>query len=240
MTAPVLPVSAAWPSPLLTSPYAFVTHHRQMKLTPIIAASLALAAAGAAHATNFPLQPVGLPFAPDSPRPLSPDHPLYRQVALDPVADMPNKVGKFLIPITSAKELNEALRQTLDRANMLAPPGTAAKVHLQVRWIGLDAPQKISFSSEATARLSYTLVRAENGEQLFSRDISTSSQSRGGDASDRLKGNARLAIMTNLASAVVCLDKAAYQRAPADCTLTPQMTYRAAKPHVTVVTVIRR
>jgi hypothetical protein len=46
--------------------------------------------------------------------------------------------------------------------------------------------------------------------------------------------------MTNLASAVVCLDKAAFQRAPADCALKPQMTYRARTPVTTVVTYIRR
>lgn len=190
------------------------------------------ASTSAAFAKPFPLQPIGLPFAPESPQPLSPAHALYRQVALDPLADMPKQVGRFLIPITSAKEMNEALRQTLDRANMLAPPGTQPKVRLLVRWVGLDAPQKISFSSEATARLSYTLIRVQNGEQLFRRDITTVSRSTGGDASDRLKGNARLAILTNLASAILCLDKAAYQRAPADCALQPQMTYRAATPAV--------
>jgi len=193
---------------------------------------LACAIANPAQAKAFPLQPVGLPFAPDSPRPLSPDHPLYRQVALELLADMPEKVGKFLIPITSSKEMNEALRQTLDRANMLAPPGAQPKARLLVRWAGLDAPQKISFSSEATASLSYTLVRAQNNEQLFRRDITTFSRSTGGKGSDRLKGNARLAILTNLASAIVCLDKAAYGRAPADCALKPKMTYRATEPAV--------
>jgi hypothetical protein len=209
-----------------------------MKVTHIIAACIAVAAVDPAQAKVVPLQPIGLPFSPDSPKPLSPDHPLYRQVALDPVADMPEKVGRFLIPITSAKEMNEALRQTLDHANMLAPPGTQPKARLLVRWVGLDAPQKISFSSEATASLSYTLIRVQNGEQLFRRDIRTVSRSTGGDASDRLKGNARLALLTNLASAIVCLDKAAYQRAPADCALQPQMVYRAPNP--AVLTIIPR
>ena len=146
------------------------------------------------------MNPIGLPFAPDSPKPLAPDHPLYHQIALDPVADMPSKVGSFLVPITSAKEMNEALRDTLERANMLAPPGAQAKARLVVRWAGLNAPAKISFSSEATARLSYSLIKIENGQELFRRDIATVSRSTGGDASDRLKGNARLAILTNLAS----------------------------------------
>lgn len=210
-----------------------------MKLISIVAASLAIATAFPAQSKTFPLQPIGLPFAPDSPRPLTPDHPLYRQVALDPVIDMPGNVGKFLVPITSAKELNEALRETLDRANMLAPAGAQPKAKLVVRWVGLDAPQKIGFSSHATASLSYTLMRVPSGEQLFRRDIVTAASSNGGDASDRLRGTARLALLTNLASAVVCLDKAAYQRAPADCALTPGMGYRAQNP-VTMTVIPRR
>jgi hypothetical protein len=210
-----------------------------MRRIPTLLAALAAAAStSAALAKSFPLNPLGLPFAPESPKPLTPDHPLYRQVALDPVADMPNKVGSFLVPITNAKELNEALRDTLEHANMLAPPGAPAKARLVVRWAGLDAPARISFSSEATARLSYSLIKVENGHELFRRDIVTASRSTGGDASDRLKGNARLAILTNLASAVLCLDKAAYGQAPANCALTPQSTYHAQRP-ATVIFVPR-
>ena len=201
----------------------------------MIACLAVSASPSAAFAKPFPLNPIGLPFAPDSPKPLSPDHPLYRQVALDPVTDMPSKVGSFLVPITSAKELNDALRQTLESANMLAPPGSQPKVRLAVRWAGLKAPAKISASSEATASLSYTLIRVATGEELFRRDISTFSRSSGGDAADRLKGNARLALLTNLASVVVCLDKAAYMRAPADCALTPLATYQARRPATVVV-----
>jgi len=203
-----------------------------------LVACLAACASTSTLAKSFPLNPMGLPFAPESPRPLAPDHPLYRQVALDPVVDMPGKVGSFLVPITSAKEMNEALRDTLDRANMLAPPGAQAKARLVVRWAGLNAPAKISFSSEATATLSYSLIKVENGQELFRRDIVTASRSTGGDASDRLKGNARLAILTNLASAVLCLDKAAYGQAPANCALTPQATYHAQRP-ATVIFVPR-
>lgn len=191
---------------------------------------LVLALAGAAHATSVPLQPIGLPFAPERPTAVTADHPLYHALSVDPVVGMPNKVGKFLLPITSAREMNEALRQTLERANMLAPAGTTPKVRLEVHWLGLDAPAKISTTSKATSTMRYVLFRTANGEQLFERQISTFSQSKGGDGADRLKGNARLAIMTNLGSAVLCLDKAAYQRAPADCALTPKAVYRARQP----------
>ena len=75
---------------------------------------------------------------------------------------------------------------------------------------------------------------AGSGEPMFEREISTYSKSTGGDGADRLKGNARLAIMTNLASAVLCLDKGAYQRAPADCALSPAATYRARQPATVV------
>jgi hypothetical protein len=215
----------------LTALYQILSHLVLMRRIPILITCLAASASTSpALGKAFPLNPIGLPFAPDSPKPLSPGHPLYHEVALDPVADMPNKVGSFLVPITSAREMNEALRQTLERANMLAPPGIQPKTRLVVRWGGLNAPSKVSFSSEATARLSYSLVRIANGEELFRRDISTVSRSTGGDASDRLKGNARLAILTNLASAVLCLDKAAYGQAPVDCALIPGASYHAQRP----------
>jgi hypothetical protein len=209
-------------------------HQVSMRWILILACLSASASTSAALAKTFPLQPIGLEFAPESPRPLSPGHPLYQRVALDPLADMPSKVGKFLVPITSATEMDEALRETLERANMLAPPAIQPKFRLRVRWGGLNAPSRISFSSEATATLSYTLVRIDNGQELFRRDITSVSRSTGGDASDRLKGNARLAILTNLASAVLCLDKAAYGQAPVDCALKPQATYRAARPSTVI------
>ena len=200
----------------------------------LIMMCLATAAGNTPGNSAVPLQPIGLPFAPESPKPLAPDHPLFQRVALDPIVGMPNKVGKFLIPITSAKEMNQALRQTLDRANLLAPPGVQPKARLLVRWGDLDAPSKISFSSEATATLSYTLFRFENGQELFRREIRTSSRSTGGDAADRLKGTARLAILANLASAVFCLDRAAYMQAPIDCALKPQVAYRARRPSAVI------
>jgi hypothetical protein len=140
------------------------------RIATLVAAVAAAASTSAALAKSFPLNPMGLPFAPESPSPLAPDHPLYRQVALDPLVDMPGKVGSFLVPITNAREMNEALRDTLDRANMLAPPGAPAKARLVVRWAGLNAPAKISFSSEATATLSYSLVRVENGRREVGQD----------------------------------------------------------------------
>ncbi|WP_380874421.1 hypothetical protein [Sphingomonas sp. DBB INV C78] len=176
-----------------------------------------------------PLVPFGIPFLPESPKPVAPSHPLYQRIALNPIVGMPDKIGAFLIPITNLKEFEEALRETLAQANMLAPPGQPAQAHLTVRWITLDAPTKISFSSNATSSISYVLTRSDNGQQIFARDISTSTKSTGGDGADRLKGNARLAILSNLASAVVCLDKAALGLAPSDCALTPQASYRAAR-----------
>ena len=87
-------------------------------------------------------------------------------------------------------------------------------------------------ANNATARLRYSLVRLDNGQRIFDREIRTSSYTRGGDAAKRLKENARLAIVTNIASGIVCLDKAAYGLAPEDCTLTPQfrlVSYRVPR-----------
>ena len=174
-----------------------------------------------------PLVPIGIPFAPSSPEPVSPTHPLYHRIAVMPVAGIPKRVGgTFTLSIRQA-EFDTALRDTLDKLNMLAPTDADARFRLTTTWGDLDMPFHIGISSHATARLSYTLARTDTGQSIFAREIATSAESKGGDATDREQETGRLALMTNLASVAVCLDQAAYGRAPADCALKPLATYRA-------------
>ena len=200
-----------------------------MRTSPFLL--LALAATPAAAKPALPLGPfqIVLPYAPESPKPLAPDHPLYRQIVLDPVQGMPKKIGGFLTPITNAEEFGDTLRTTLEQANMLASAGKRPGARLSVLWRSIDAPAKISFSSSATVTVTYLLRRVDTGQTIFQRDIVTLLKSKGGDASERLKGNARLAITANLASAIVCLDKAATGPAPADCALRPLGTFQAPR-----------
>lgn len=176
-------------------------------------------------------------FGPESPKPLAPDHPLYRRVVFDVVDNMPSRVGFPLAPITKASEFNRVVRRTLDSANMLAPSDEAAKVRLRVRWGSLHTPTKIGITSTATMTASYELRRIDNGQVLFARDIVTHGKARGGDGFQRAVGTARGALVANLASAILCLDKAAFGRAPADCALSPGGSFRAP---ITVVTPIYR
>lgn len=204
-----------------------------MRTRNILLAGVAFAAAPVAAMAPVSLEPLGATFAPESPAAVGADHPLYRGVSFEAVEDMPKRVGPFYAPITSAKEMNEAVRRTLDAAKLLAPAGAHPKATLKVRWVALDAPVKISFSSEATATLGYTLTAAD-GRLLLQRDIRTHTEAEGGVASERLRGNARLAIATNLASALVCLDRAGQGRDTGECTLTPTAEYRAPPPVILV------
>jgi hypothetical protein len=171
-------------------------------------------------------------FGTEGPRSLPSDHVLRGHVALEPIAGAPDKIGGFLLPITKAKELNEGLRLSLSRAGMLAEGERKPIFRLEAAWQSFDAPLKISASSRAETSIHYQLKRIDTGAVIFARTITTSSESKGGDAADRLQGVARLAILTNFASAIACIDKASYGQAPMDCALKPAMTYRARQPTV--------
>lgn len=164
-------------------------------------------------------------FGAAGPRVLPSDHPLFRNVSVEAVQNMPDKIGRFLVPIVKREEFEDALRNGLKSSAMLVPEGNPARFTLKVSWNELHAPQKISFSSSARSRISYELVRNDTGQSLFLREIVTKSKSRGGDGAARLARTARFAIMVNIASMIACLDKAAYGQAPTDCALTPLVRF---------------
>lgn len=201
-----------------------------MRTLLLAAAAIAFSPASAS-AADVPLSPIGLPFSPGAPRPVAPDHPLYHRIALDAVADMPGVVGTSatagIMGAARRSSFEKALRETLDKLNLLAPSEAEAKVRLSPRWIGMDAPFKISFASDATVRMGWRLTRIDNSQRIFDRDIATSAESKGGSGSERATGVGRVALMTNIASAMRCIDLAAYGQAPQDCTLTPGFTYHA-------------
>lgn len=190
-----------------------------------------IAAPAIAHPVSLavPTDPQIL-FGAAGPRSLPADHVLRAHVAVAPIVGAPDKIGKFLLPITNARELNEGLSESLAHSGMLDGATGKPAFRLVPTWEAFDAPAKIGFSSHASVTIHYKLERINTGAVIFARSITTTSESRGGDASDRLKGVARLAILTNFASAVACLDRAAYGAAPADCALKPPVSYQAATP----------
>lgn len=183
---------------------------------------------------DVPLVPIDLPFAPEAPAPLPPTHPLYHRITLSSVSDMPATVGASatmgLMAAAKRSSFEKGLRDTLDRLNMLAASDADARFRLTPKWQGMDAPFRMSFSSRATVRMGWSLTRIDNGQEIFQRDIATSAEAKGGDGNRRSIGVGRVALMANIASAALCLDKAAYGRAPQDCALTPQFKYQAPRP----------
>ncbi|CAN5395819.1 hypothetical protein BH11PSE5_BH11PSE5_29680 [soil metagenome] len=67
----------------------------------------------------------GLRYSPDTPVPVSPDHPLYSRVLIDPIEEMPSSVR---LSIARPSSINEGLKLTLEHLHMLAPTSTDAKV----------------------------------------------------------------------------------------------------------------
>lgn len=162
-----------------------------------------------------------LDFTPERPRAVGSDHPLYRRVVFEGVSAMPARVGPALTPVSNAGEFNSAVRDALAGAHLLAVSPGEARVRLRVTWRRFDLPFRIGFSSRATVAVNYELSRIDNGQVIFSREIVTEAQARGGNAATRARETGRAAITTNLASATLCLDRAAVQGAPVNCALRP-------------------
>lgn len=179
-----------------------------------------------------------LDFAPERPRAVGSDHPLYRRVLFESVSAMPARVGPAFTPVSNAGEFNAAVRDAFAGANLLAASPGEARVRLKVTWRRFDLPFRISLSSRATVAVNYELSRIDNGQVIFSREIVTEARATGGDAATRARETGRAAIATNLASATFCLDRAAVQGAPANCTLRPIGRFSA--PIVVPVPVFRR
>lgn len=180
-----------------------------------------------------------LGFAPERPRAVAPDHPLFGRITVEGVQGMPGRIGSFLMPVTSAAEFNDALRDTLAGANMLAASPGAARFRLRVSWRRFDLPFRISVSSRAQVAVHYELSRIDNGQVIFSREIATGAQARGGNAAERARGTGRAAVATNIASAALCLDKAAIlPPQQQSCLLSPVGSFSA--PIAVSVPVYRR
>ncbi|TCM21950.1 hypothetical protein EDF56_101627 [Novosphingobium sp. PhB165] len=194
-----------------------------------IAAALALTTVPLqAGPGDIPLVAIGLPFAPESPRPVAPTHPLYHSIEIGEIEGLPSTVGSSALNFIAAAKrssINAGLRESFERMNMLAPKDSKARGRLIVSWGGSHTPFRIATSNAATATLHYRLVRIDNGHILFERDITTSMKGSGnGDAGMRDNGIVRAAIASNFASAAYCLDHTALGKPPADCALVPQFS----------------
>jgi hypothetical protein len=195
-----------------------------------LVASLLLAGAlGATAALADPgdlsMVAIGLPFAPESPTPVSASHALYHDVRIDDIQGLPATIkssGLNWIAAAKRSSVNAALHETFARMNMAADAPGAGRKRLVTTWLGDRTPFHIGTHNATTVTLHYRLERIDTGQVLFDRDITTGAAGGGVDASMRDNGIVRAAIAANFASAANCLDRAAYGAAPADCALTPR------------------
>lgn len=202
-----------------------------MRFSPLLLLPIALLHGAEASAQTISMAAVvDAPdlYGPEGPRAVPTDHALYRRIVIEPIAGMAKPVGKFLVPIARREQVDEALRTSFERARMLSPPDAAA-ARLLVTLRTFDVPWTIGFSHQTTVVISYELRRSDNGQTIFQRDIKTQSIGQGGDASERMRLNARLAVQKNIASAIACIDKAAYGLAPADCAIGANVGLRGER-----------
>ncbi len=186
-------------------------------------AFLALAAPAAVSArTNIPLSAIGLPFAPEGPKPISPTHPLFHRIAFEEIEGLP---GSTRFSVARPTTINNGLRDTLKYMNMLAEDQADAKARLIVRWVSIEPSSIFVARDTASATLAYQLVRMDNGETIFERTIRTTIEASGSHLDTSMSGR-RGAIGANFASVAACLDKAAFGNDPADCALQPLFKVR--------------
>lgn len=192
----------------------------------IAALAIAIVANPASAGTHdIPLVAIGLPFTPETPVPVAATHPLYHQLAVGEIEGLPGTVGSSrlnFIKAAKGSSVNAGLRETFERMNMLAADPASARAHLVVTWGESRTPFKIGGHNTSTATLRYQLIRNDNGKVLFDRQITTSAEGSGADASMRDNSATRAAIAANFASAANCLDRASTGPTPADCALTPK------------------
>ena len=176
---------------------------------------------------DIPMVAIGLPFSPETPTPLESTHPLHLRVEIGEIEHLPATVKSSALNFIAAAKrssINAALRESFQRMNLLAPDTATARTRLNVSWSGSRTPLRIGTDNSTTVTFHYRLVRIDNGQLLFDRDITTSAEGGGVDASMRDNGIVRAAIAANFASAANCLDHAAFGTAPADCALTPKFS----------------
>ena len=195
-----------------------------MRLIPLTACFVLIAVPAQATAGDIPMVAIGLPFAPETPEPVDAAHPLHRGVEVGEIEGLPPTLKSSALNFIAAAKrssVNAALRESFRLMNLLAPDAAGARKRLEVTWKGSRTPFRIATSNETTVTFRYRLVRTDNGQLLFDREITTSAKGGGADASMRDNGIVRAAIAANFASAANCLDRAAYGEAPADCALVP-------------------
>lgn len=172
--------------------------------------------------TNIPLSAFGLPFAPEGPKPISPEHPLFHRIAFEQIENLP---GSTRFSVARPTTINNGLRDTLKHMNMLAEDQADAKARLIVTWVSIEPSSLFLARDTASATLAYQLVRMDNGATIFQRTIKTTIEASGSHL-DTSMGARRGAIAANFASVAACLDKAAFGTDPADCALRPLFKVR--------------
>lgn len=195
-----------------------------MRLFRLLAAALALAPT-AALANDIPLSVIGLPFAPEAPKPVKPDHPLYHRITVGDVEAMP---GSVRFSIARPSTINAGLRDTLRRMNLLAPVESDARARLTARWVSADGDSIFARGENASVALHYTLSRMDTQSVIFDRQIDTEAKASGSALNGSMQ-TLRAAVAVNFASLAYCLEKAAYGDAPGDCALTPLFEVRVSR-----------
>ncbi len=183
------------------------------------------AVAGGSMSMN-PLN-TSMQFSPHAPEVVAASHPLSARVIVEPIVNVPAKIGTFMNAFARAEDLNDALNDGMASAGMRSTSTARGIFRFTATWVSFDSPFKIGASSRASVTIRYELRRIDSGAVILQREITTSTSSSGGNAADRQRGTARAAIAANFAGAIWCLEQAAYGKAPENCAVSPVGSFSA-------------
>lgn len=112
-----------------------------------------IATPGRGGSNEIPLVAIGLPFAPETPRPATAPHVLYRHLQVAEIERLSATIKSSrqnFIAAAKRSSVNAALRERFERMNFLAPKDGIAHVRLTATWEGSDTPFHIGCRNEAT------------------------------------------------------------------------------------------
>lgn len=107
-----------------------------------IVTTLTGAAANAAR-NDIPMVAIGLPFTPETPAPVEPDHVLYHDIRIEEIRDLPPTIkssGLNFIAAAKRSSVNAALRESFVRMNLSAQDPASGRKRLIATWLGTRAP----------------------------------------------------------------------------------------------------
>ena len=158
-------------------------------------------------------------FAPGVPESVGPDYPLYKNVEVAPIENMPERITSYLSHIADREEYHRGLESALRDANLLSPDRPSARFILRMTIVDLKIPFQIGSTQDSRARFRYVLtpIYATGPRLQLDRTYVVRVTASTRNANRAKTTSARIALLNSIRSATWCLANYGNGRFPGDC-----------------------